>query len=162
MAMRPLAIALSAAFYTGRFLARVPSRPYGQAVSARVLVCLAALFALWGVGLLGGCKRDDQVSRDLGASCDGDGDCSARCLPKPRWPGGFCTRDCNQDSDCPAGASCLGSSDGQVCLYLCLDDRDCSFLVSTVSVGWSCRPAGAKLVCAPAAVLDAVDAGGGD
>jgi hypothetical protein len=87
------------------------------------------------------CTRPPLASRDLGAQCQSDSDCTVRCLPRTSWPGGFCTRSCASERDCPAGATCAVG----VCLYQCFDDGDCSFL----STGWSCRTLAGALVCAP-------------
>jgi hypothetical protein len=101
------------------------------------------MFRLSACALLvnGACTRPPLVSRDLGAECSTDFDCTHRCLPRTTWPGGFCTRSCASDLDCPAGASCADA----VCLYACFDDADCHFL----SAGWSCRTLAGALVCAP-------------
>ena len=101
------------------------------------------------VGILGpACKPDEGITRDLGAPCVDDGDCTTRCLPGPRWPQGFCSLGCAGPSDCPAGASCADTVDGDVCLFACFDDGDCGFLEDGIDDDWACR----QLVCAPTAV----------
>jgi hypothetical protein len=102
-----------------------------------------------GVLLGGACKKTDGISRDLGAACDSHADCTDRCLPEPRWPGGFCSLDCADTDDCPVGSDCVNTSDGDICLFLCFDDRDCDFLESEVNDGWGCRTVEDLDVCAP-------------
>ena len=91
---------------------------------------------------LAACTRPDAATRDLGGPCASPAECNQlRCLPRPAWPLGFCTKDCAEDRECPVAAAC---SDG-VCLFSCFDDQDCGFL----GTGYGCRKRGPKLVCAP-------------
>jgi hypothetical protein len=99
---------------------------------------------------LAACKKSDGISRDLGASCESHSDCNDRCLPEPRWPGGFCSIDCTVTDDCPVGSDCVTTGDGDVCLFLCFDDRDCDFLESASSEDvWACRNLDGLEVCSP-------------
>jgi hypothetical protein len=85
--------------------------------------------------VLAGCSPDSDVSRTLGARCDGAADCEDRCLsPSDVFPGGFCTVSCVRSSECPDGASCVADETG-FCLFDCADDRGCAFLGD----GWRCR-----------------------
>lgn len=88
-----------------------------------------------------GCVKDDNISRDFGATCSSNADCTQRCLPAPDWPGGFCTRDCTGDGDCQSDAVCVDTSDGDVCLFSCNDDRDCDFLDGE-GADWGCVDVG--------------------
>ncbi len=104
--------------------------------------------------LLGACKRDTTISRDLGAACRSTADCTTRCLPDPTWPNGFCSLDCMKDTDCPTGSVCIDTSDGDVCLFSCMDDAECDFLNGSTPNAWKClqRESSAglnDLVCAP-------------
>jgi hypothetical protein len=114
--------------------------------------------------LLGlGCKRLDGISRDIGAACESHADCTERCLPQPRWPGGFCSLECVATRDCPVGSDCVSTADGDVCLFLCFDDRDCGFLEApgVIAASWRCRqlpgptPQAEVKACAPAVAVDA-------
>ena len=108
-----------------------------------LLLCAATL----------GCKKQDGISRELGAACRDQTDCDGRCLPDPRWPGGFCSLSCSATDDCPVGSDCAHTGDGDVCLFLCFDDRDCNFLEEEAGMEWSCQtltgPGAQTLVCAP-------------
>ena len=97
--------------------------------------------------LAGGCRRNEDLTRDFGGPCSTDLDCTMHCLPRPTWPDGFCTRPCTVDVNCPVTSACALS----VCLFSCFDDRDCAFLGD----GWGCRSLAAKLVCAPSNLPDA-------
>jgi hypothetical protein len=115
-----------------------------------------ALPLLCAVLALASCRPADGISRELGAACQSHADCDERCLPSPRWPAGFCSRDCMTTSQCAAGAACVRTVDGEVCLFSCFDDADCAFLDDAAGLGWGCRqlqgPAGATQVCAPPGV----------
>ena len=98
-----------------------------------LLAALPALVLLLAVAA-SGCGVDSEVSRELGARCDGLDDCSDRCLTGEGFPGGLCSRSCDRDDDCPTGASCV-ELQGGVCLYACRDDVGCEFLGD----GWACQ-----------------------
>lgn len=101
------------------------------------------------VALAGACS-DSLVSRELGARCDGSGECDQRCLVEAEgYPGGFCTVVCETTADCPGPSSCTERSGG-TCLYDCTGDGDCAFL----GAGWRCQdvdrrgaPGGKVRVC---------------
>jgi hypothetical protein len=106
--------------------------------------------------VLAGCKEADGISRDLGAACSSQLDCTDRCLPSPRWPNGFCSLACDTADDCPVGADCAPTAEGRVCLFRCFDDRDCDFLEAGAGAsGWACRTLGGVDVCAPPSVTAA-------
>jgi hypothetical protein len=126
-------------------------------VPVRTLLLVALVLAL-------GCKKDDGISAELGATCTSHADCSYRCLPGPEFPGGFCTRDCQNDGDCSSDAVCIDIGEGEACLFQCLDDRDCDFLGSDEGHGWACREqlssAGtARLACVSELESSLADAG---
>jgi hypothetical protein len=94
-----------------------------------------AIIALVGA-LLAACQHSD-VSRQIGARCDGSAECDERCLaPGADYPGGFCTVACNDRSECPGDTTCA-DHEGGVCLYTCTDDLACAFL----GTGWQCKAA---------------------
>jgi hypothetical protein len=101
---------------------------------------------LMALFVAGACKSSTGVSRDLGAACRSAADCTARCLPDPQFPNGFCTKDCTADGDCGSEARCATTSDGQVCLFACGNDADCSFL-NALNKTYSCMSVGGKNVC---------------
>jgi hypothetical protein len=77
--------------------------------------------------------QSSNVSRDLGARCDGLADCNQACLSGEPWPGGFCTTLCDDDLGCPDDAACV-EEQGGVCEFRCMGDTDCVFL----GVGYAC------------------------
>jgi hypothetical protein len=101
------------------------------------------------VALLGACSSSN-VSRELGARCDGSSECDDRCLPESEgYPGGICTVVCETGAECPSGSSCV-EREGGVCLFECTSDGDCTFL----GTGWRCQdvdrrgpPAGKVKIC---------------
>lgn len=100
--------------------------------------------------LFAGCQVADGISREIGAACVTADDCEDRCLASPRWPQGFCSRDCHTTPSCPVGSACVPTVDGEVCLFLCFDDPDCGFLESEEgATAWACRVSGEVKVCAP-------------
>jgi hypothetical protein len=73
--------------------------------------------------------QSSNVSRELGARCDVDGECDQLCLSAE--PGGFCTTTCSHNTDCGADAACVemrGSGGMGVCQFTCAGDGDCIFL----------------------------------
>ena len=95
----------------------------------------SAIIAVVGA-LLAACQHSD-VSREVGARCDGSDDCAERCLPSgDGYPGGFCTIACNARSECPGDTTCA-DRDGGVCLFACSADPDCAFL----GADWRCQDA---------------------
>jgi hypothetical protein len=98
---------------------------------ALVIGLTAALGAL-----VGACASSD-VSREVGARCDGANDCDGQCLgPGADYPGGFCTISCNARADCPSDTTCA-DREGGVCLFTCTNDQSCAFL----GAGWRCTTA---------------------
>jgi len=94
----------------------------------------ARLAALALVGLAA-CQNLD-VSRDLGARCTQNADCTQKCLTDDEgWPGGMCTKLCDSDADCPSDAACI-VDEGGVCAFACSQDSDCAFLMG----GYTCMP----------------------
>jgi hypothetical protein len=96
---------------------------------------------------LGSCRVSSDVSRELGARCDGHDECNERCLSSAEFPGGFCSLACDSDDDCPGDAACVDIDQG-VCLYACADSSECEFL----GAGWQCEqesahPEGEVMVC---------------
>jgi hypothetical protein len=105
--------------------------PMTRAIARRLAVSALAV-ALASAG--GGCSVDSNVSRALGARCDGVGECDDRCLaPGAVFPGGLCSSSCEASVDCPFGSSCA-DTEGGVCLFTCRDDLECAFL----GTGWRC------------------------
>jgi len=90
------------------------------------LIFMAGLF-------LAACAPASDVSRSVGARCDGTDDCDQRCLSGADYPGGFCTLDCDDDTDCPDDTVCV-VDEGNVCLFPCAENPDCQFL----GAGWQC------------------------
>jgi hypothetical protein len=80
-----------------------------------------------------GCNSSD-VSRDLGARCDVNGDCNGLCLTGGAWPGGFCTVACDTDPNCLSDAHCVDENGG-VCMFACAINSDCRFL----GAGYTCQ-----------------------
>jgi hypothetical protein len=70
---------------------------------------------------------DSDVSRELGAECSKDRDCTDRCAVGDAWPDGMCTAGCASDADCPDGTACLAEQMG-ICAYTCATDAQCAFL----------------------------------
>jgi hypothetical protein len=94
-----------------------------------------AILALVGA-LLTACQHSD-VSREIGARCEGSAECDERCLaPGADYPGGFCTIACDDRSECPSDTTCA-AHEGGVCLFACGSDPDCTFL----GTGWRCEEA---------------------
>jgi hypothetical protein len=81
------------------------------------------------------CQSSD-VSRDVGARCDGRAECNQLCASGSAYPGGFCTVLCGSRDDCPSDTTCV-ERQGGICLFECTHDTDCAFL----GQGWSCKPA---------------------
>lgn len=101
---------------------------------------LAVLVAVLASAGAGGCRPDDDVSRELGAACTTNTDCDQLCLAGMSWPGGLCSRVCEADDDCPDGAVCAeDESRGLVCVYACLDDGDCAFLDPDDVAPYTCQ-----------------------
>ena len=85
------------------------------------------------VGALLACQHSD-VSREVGARCDGAAECDERCLgPGNDYPGGFCTVACSNRGECPSATTCA-DREGGVCLLECSTDDSCAFL----GTGWRC------------------------
>src|SRR6185503_16375029 len=102
---------LRAAAMDGRDSSRgiVPcARNLAPAARAAYLLRVRVLPLLLLVAVAG-CKKTDGISRDLGAACQANSDCTDRCLPEPRWPDGFCSLDCRSTDDCPVGSDCLST-----------------------------------------------------
>jgi hypothetical protein len=61
---------------------------------------------------------------DLGATCNGNGDCrSNHCCKNGDCDGGTCTVKCGKkDPPCPGGMSCHGDE----CFFGCAIDADCA------------------------------------
>ncbi len=96
---------------------------------------------------LGACSASSEVSRELGARCDGHDECAEHCLGAPEFPGGYCTVSCDGANDCPTGATCVDFDQG-VCLHECAETPECEFL----GEGWVCAerdavPDGVVTVC---------------
>ncbi len=91
---------------------------------------VAAIALLLAVAACGG---TNEVSRDVGARCDTNDECSGRCLTGGDYPGGFCTVACDSDADCTGGSVCV-DVEGGICLFPCGAAGDCAFL----GAGWSC------------------------
>lgn len=90
-----------------------------------------------GALALAACQHSD-VSRSVGARCDGSSECEQRCLvPGTQYPGGFCTIACATRTDCPGGTTCA-EREGGVCLFECATNDDCTFL----GLNWRCVPVG--------------------
>jgi hypothetical protein len=100
----------------------------------RVLVLLLVLSTV----ILAACDGT-KLDRTLGARCQDQDDCAARCLgPSPTYPGGLCTTGCTGDGDCSREARCV-AEEGGVCLYACRDDADCTLLGEGTSATWVCK-----------------------
>ncbi|MFT3695807.1 MAG: hypothetical protein QM831_21900 [Kofleriaceae bacterium] len=84
--------------------------------------------------LIAACQSSD-VSRDIGARCDTNAECNAKCeAPSGDWPGGFCTLLCDTDADCDSDTRCI-DEDGGICAFSCTGDNECGFLGS----GYTCQ-----------------------
>lgn len=82
-----------------------------------LIMCAAILAACSG----------DPISREVGARCTRESDCTSRCLDGGKWPGGFCSRSCDDSGGCPSETVCA-KEDGGVCAFDCITDGDCDFL----------------------------------
>jgi|SRR5690348_9267266 hypothetical protein len=85
--------------------------------------------------VLAGCggHGPGDIDEVVGAACDSDRECDARCYQGGDFPGGFCSLPCETDNDCPGDTYCIRESDG-VCMYAC-PAFDCRRL----GPGWGCR-----------------------
>ena len=79
------------------------------------------------------CNTSSPVSRDLGARCADQDECSEICLAGQDFPDGFCSQSCDNTDDCSSNAVCVDIDQG-VCLLPCEVEEDCTFL----GPGWMC------------------------
>lgn len=103
-----------------------------------VLAATLALAALEGCG-------ESHAPGGVGAPCDGADDCGPglSCVRDPRYPDGYCSRDCS-DGSCPASSTCSTASAPPLCLAECGPGGTCR-------EGYQCW----RGACAPACTGDA-------